>query len=68
MLAYPSLRDRSTSLEAIIRQALLFGELSNRSAETVYRISQQPDVSEDEQRMLAILQEALGYGYVERRE
>lgn len=68
MLAYPSLRDRATSLQAIIRQALLFGELSNRSAQTVYRISQQPDLSEDEQRMLAILQEALGYGYVERRE
>lgn len=68
MLAYPSLRDRSTSLEAIIRQALLFAELSSRSAQTIYRISQQPDLSEDEQRMLAILQEALGYGYVERRE
>ncbi|MFM7471513.1 MAG: hypothetical protein LVS60_19105 [Nodosilinea sp. LVE1205-7] len=67
MLAYPSTFHRADSLEAIVRQALLFGELSTRAAETVQGISQQADISEDELRMVQILQDALGRGYVERR-
>ncbi|MBU6230798.1 MAG: hypothetical protein KGQ93_14090 [Cyanobacteria bacterium REEB459] len=67
MLVYPSIFHRANSLEAIVRQALLLGELSTRAAQTVEGISQEADISEDELRMVQILQDALGRGYVERR-
>lgn len=66
MLTYPSLTDRIASLEAIVRHALLFTELTPQAAATVQRISQQTDITSDEIRMLDILQDALAHGYVRR--
>ncbi|MGF1568382.1 MAG: hypothetical protein ACFCVD_09980 [Nodosilinea sp.] len=64
MLAQPSLTHRIDTLEAIIRQALLFAELSSQAEATVRAILQQPDLTPDELRMLTILQDALDHGYV----
>ncbi|NJL45493.1 MAG: hypothetical protein HC922_06635 [Leptolyngbyaceae cyanobacterium SM2_3_12] len=66
MLAYPSLTDRTASLEAIVRQALLFEELTLQAEATVQCISQQPDLTSDEMRILEILQDAMAQGYVRR--
>jgi hypothetical protein len=56
--------DRILRLEAIVRQALQSGELSEEAADAVYALSQASDLSPDEQRLLHILNEAITQGQV----
>lgn len=56
--------NRTLRLEAIVRQALQSGELSEEAADAVYALSQSPALSADEQRFLRILNEAITQGQV----
>lgn len=66
MLASPSLSDRKTLLEAIIRRALASGRLSREGLQQINEISTQQDLNPAECKMLEILQDALQAGAIQQ--
>jgi hypothetical protein len=66
MLASPSLSDRKTLLETIIRRALASGRLSREGLQQINEISTQQDLNPAECKMLEILQDALQAGAIQQ--
>lgn len=61
MWAHLSQEERVTHLEAIVRQALQSKALLAEMADALYALSQRPDLSAEEQRLLHILNDAIAH-------
>lgn len=56
--------NRADLLEALVRTALASGELSTEAAEVVYALSQATDLTDTEQHLLTILNQAFAEGCI----